>query len=96
MDDRVIHRHSADHDGAFVGQLLTEGLGIAVAREVHDGLCAHVDGAHDLLHLDVVVLAVAGDAEVDVDLGAEHGADALGVQALVVLVGRDGDLALSD
>ena len=61
-------------DGAFVGQLLTEGLGITVAREVQDGLCAHVDGAHDLLHLDVVVLAVAGDAEVDVDFGAEHGA----------------------
>ena len=59
VDDRVVHRHSADHDGAFVGQLLTEGLGIAVAREVHDGLCAHVDGAHDLLHLHIIVLAVS-------------------------------------
>ena len=43
----------------------------------------------DLLHLDVVVLAVAGDAEVDVDLGAEHGADALRVQAFVQAVSRD-------
>ena len=96
VDDGVIHRHGADHDGALVGQLLAERLGVAVAGQVHDGLCAHVDGAHHLFHLDVVVLAVAGDAKVDVDLGAQHGADALGVQAGVVLVGRDGDLALGD
>ena len=96
VDDRVIHRHGADHDRALVGQLLAEGLGVAVAGQVHDGLCAHVDRAHDLLHLDAVVLAVAGDAEVDVDLGAKHGADALGVEAGVMLVGRDGHLALGD
>ena len=96
VDDRVIHRHGADHDRALVGQLLAEGLGVAVAGQVHDGLCAHVDCAHDLLHLDAVVLAVAGDAEVDVDLGAKHGADALGVEAGVMLVGRDGHLALGD
>ena len=52
--------------------------------------------AEEIKEADVVILAVAGNAEVYVDLGAEHGADALGVQALVVLVGRDGDLALSD
>ena len=96
VDDRIIHRHSADHHRALVGQLLAEGLGVAVAGQVHDGLSAHVHGAHDLLHLDVVILAVAGDAEVDVDLGAQHAADALRVQAAVVLVGGDGDLALGD
>ena len=96
VDDRVIHRHGADHHRALVGQLLAEGLGVAVAGQVHDGLGAHVDGAHDLLHLDVVILAVAGDAQVDVDLGAQHAADALGVEAGVVLVGGDGHLALRD
>ena len=94
VDDRVIHRHGADHDRALVGQLLAEGLGVAVAGQVHNGLCAHVHGAHHLLHLDVVILAVAGDAQIDVDLGAQHAADALRVQAGVVLVGRDGDFAL--
>ena len=94
MDDRVIHRHGADHDRALVGQLLAEGLGVAMAGQIHNGLCAHVHGAHHLLHLDVVILAVAGDAQIDVDLGAQHAADALRVQAGVVLVGRDGDLAL--
>ena len=96
VDDRVIHRHGADHHRALVGQLLAEGLGVAVAGQVHNGLCAHVHGAHHLLHLDVVILAVAGDAEVDVDLGAQHAADALRVQAGVVLVGGDGNLALGD
>ena len=94
VDDRIVHRHSADHHRALVGQLLAEGLGVAVAGQVHNGLCAHVHGAHHLLHLDVVILAVAGDAQIDVDLGAQHAADALRVQAGVVLVGRDGDFAL--
>jgi len=96
VDDRIVHRHGADHHRALVGQLLAEGLGIAVAGQVHDGFGAHVDGAHHLLHFHIVVLAVAGNAKIHVDLGAQHGADALGVQALVVLVGGDGNLALSD
>ena len=79
-----------------MGQLLAEGLGVAVAGQIHNGFCAHVHGAHHLLHLNVVVLAVAGDAKVHVDLGAQHGAHALGVQALVVLVGGDGYLAFGD
>ena len=94
VDDRIVHRHSADHHRALVGQLLAEGLGVAVAGQVHDGFGAHVDSAHHLLHFHIVVLAVAGDAKVHVDLGAQHGADTLGVQTLVVLVGRDGYLAL--
>ena len=94
VDDRIVHRHGADHHRALVGQLLAEGLGVAVARQVHNGFGTHVDGAHHLLHLHVVVLAVAGDTKVHVDLGAQHGADTLGVQTLVVLVGRDGYLAL--
>ena len=67
-----------------------------MAGQIHNGFCAHVHGAHHLLHLNVVVLAVAGDAKVYVDLGAQHGAHALGVQALVVLVGGNGYLALGD
>ena len=95
VDDRIVHRHGADHHRALVGQLLAEGLGVAVAGQVHDGFRAHIDGAHHLFHLHVVILAVAGNAQVHVDLGAQHGADALGVQAGVVLVGGNGHLALS-
>ena len=79
VDDRIVHRHSADHHRALVGQLLAEGLGVAVAGQIHNGFCAHVHGTHHLLHLNVIVLAVAGDAKVHVDLGAQHGAHALGV-----------------
>ena len=95
VDDGIVHGHSADHHGALVGQLLAEGLGVAVAGQIHDGFRAHIDGAHHLFHLHVVILAVAGNAQVHVDLGAQHGADALGVQAGVVLVGGNGHLALS-
>ena len=93
VDDRVVHRYGADHHRALVGQLLPEGLGVAVAGQVHDGLGPHVHGTHDLLHFNVVVLAVPGDAKVHIDLGAQHAADALRVQAFVMLVGRDGHLA---
>ena len=96
VDDRVIHGHRADHDRALVGQLLAERLGVAMAGKIHDGLGTHVDGAHHFLHLDVIILAVAGDTQVDVDLGAQHAAHALGVEAGVVLVGGDGHLALRD
>ena len=95
VDDGIVHGHSADHHGALVGQLLAEGLGVAVAGQIHDGFRAHIDGTHHLFHLHVVILAVAGNAQVHVNLGAQHGADALGVQAGVVLVGGNGHLALS-
>ena len=76
VDHAVVDRHGSDHDGTFVGQLLAEGLRISVAGQVHDRLCAHIYGAHHLLHLDVVVLAVSGYAQVNVDLGAQHTSDA--------------------
>ena len=93
VDDAVIDRHSADHHRTLRGELPAEGAGVAVAGQVHDGLRPHVHGGEHLLHLHVVVLAVPGDAQVDIDLGAEHGADALGVQAGMQAVGGDDHLA---
>ena len=37
--------------------------------------------AEEIKEADVVILAVAGDAQIDVDLGAQHAADALRIQA---------------
>ena len=93
VDDAVVHRHGADHGGALGHQLFPEGLGVPVGGQVHDGLGPQVDGALHLFHLDVIVLAVPGDPQVHVDLGAQHAAHALGVQAGVGLVGADGHLA---
>ena len=94
VDHRVIHRHGADHGRALGGELLAERLGVAVAGKIHNGLGAHFHGAHHLLHFNVVILAVARYAQVYIDLGAQHTANALRVQALVMLVGRNGHLAL--
>ena len=93
MNDAVIDGNGADHRGTLAGQLLAEGLCIAVAGQVHDRLSSHIDGAHDLFHLDVIILAVSGNAQVDIDLGAEHAADAFRIQRFVQTVGRDRDLA---
>ena len=94
MDDRIVHRHGADHGRALGDQLFAEGLGVAVGGQVHDGVRPHADGGHHLLHLHPVVLAVPGDPQVDVDLGPEHGPHALGIQALVIFVGADDRLPL--
>src|SRR5699024_3912367 len=94
VDHAVIDRHRTDHDRAFSRQLLAEGLCVPMAGEVHDRLCSEIDGAHHLLHLDVIVLAVSRYAEIDVDLCAEHAAHALRIQAGVALVGADRHLAL--
>ena len=92
VDDAVIDGHGTDHGGTLPGQLLPEGLGIAVGGQVHDGLRPHMDSGHDLLHLHIVVLAVPGHPQVHVDLGAQHGAHTVGVQAGVEPVGADGHL----
>ena len=61
--------------------------------QIHNGLGAHVHRRHDLLHLNVIVLAVPGHAQIHVDLGAQHGADTVRVDAGVELVGADGHLS---
>ena len=94
MDDRVVHGHGADHGGALAAQLAAERPRVAVAGQVHDRLRAQSDGAHHLLHFHVVVRAVAADAEIDVDLGLEHAADAVGIEAPMPVVGGDHGCAL--
>ena len=93
VDHGIVHGHGADHGGALAAQFAAEGLRVAVAGQVHDRFRAQGDGAHHFLHFHIVVLAVAADAEIDVDLGFEHAADAVGVEAPVPAVGGDHDCA---
>ena len=65
-----------------------------MAGQVHDGFCTHRHCGADLFHLHIIVLAVPGDSQVYIDLGAEHRTDSLGIQAGVQAVCGNGDLAL--
>lgn len=81
--------------GGHFNQLLPEGVGLAVVREIHDGFCAEFQRHTHLVQLDLIVFCIPGDAQVYVDLSPQALADALGAQGLVVDVGRNGDLAQS-
>ena len=94
VDHRVIHRHRADHHRALMGQLLPEGLGVAMAGQIHNGLRSQVHSAHNLLHFHIIILAVPRDPQVYVYLGAQHTAHPFRIQTGVPLVGTDGHLAL--
>ena len=94
VNDAVIYRYRADHSGALRHQLPPEGLGVPVGGQVHNGFGSQVDGALHLFHFNVIVLAVPRDPQVHIDLGAQHAAHALWIQAGVSLVGADGYLAL--
>ena len=92
----VVDGHRADDGGALRGQLAAERPRVAIGGEVHDALGAHAHRVGDLLHLHVEVAPVAARAEVHVDLGAQREADAVGIEARMVHVGRDHRLALGD
>ena len=92
----VVHGYGADHGGGLCNQLPAEGVGFTIIAQVHNGLCAKLQGQVHLLHLHVVAVAVAGDAQVDVDLGAESSADALRGNGGVVDVTGNGHFTLGD
>ena len=96
VDNAVIHRHSADHSLAFGSELASERLCVAVRGKIHYRFRTHFDSGVDLLHLDIVVLAVTGYAEVDVYLRAKHGAHAVRFDAGMELIGADSYLSFRD
>ena len=77
-------------------QFLPERLGIAMAGKIHDGFCTKLYSTHDLLHFDIIIFAVSGNAKVYIDLGAEHAADTFRVQAGMVFVGTDRNFSFGD
>ena len=77
MDHAVVNRNSTDHNRTFACQFLTERLCVAMAGKIHDRFRTEVNGTHNLLHFDIVILAVTRYAEVDIDLGTQHAADTL-------------------
>ena len=60
-----------------------------MAGKIHDGLRAQIYRAHHFFHFYIVILAVTGNTQIDVDLGAKHAAYALCAQAGVIFVGTD-------
>ena len=66
-------------------------MGLAVVGQIHNGFRAHLHRHFDLVHFQLVVLRVAGNAEIHIDLGAQPVADTLGGQRGVVHIGGDGN-----
>ena len=89
MNDRIVHRHRADHGGAFPAKFLPERLGVAMAGQVHDGFRPHVHSAHYLFHFNIVILAVPADAQIYIDFCFKHAADTVGVKTFMQRVGRN-------
>ena len=94
MNDRIIHRNRSDHSRTLLCQLHTEGLGVTVTGQIHNCLSPQIHCIHNLLHLNVIVLAVSADTEIDIDLCLKSASNSVGIQALVQLVGRNRHLAL--
>ena len=96
VDHTVIDGNGSDHGRTFMCQLLTERLGVSMAGKIHDGLCTKLYSTHDLLHFDVVIFTVTGNAKVYIDLGAEHASHAFRVQADMIFVCTDGNFSFGD
>ena len=94
--DRVVHRHRADHGRRHIDELFAERVGLAVVGQIHNGFRAHVDGHAHLAQLHLIVLAVARNAEIDVDLDVGSVADRFRGQAFVVDVRRNRNRTLCD
>ena len=65
-----------------------------MARQIHDRLSAQIYRAHYFLHLDIVIFTVSGYSQIYVDLGTQHAADSLRIQAGMIPVCADGYFAL--
>ena len=89
----VVHGYGADHGGGFGDELPAEGVGFAVIAQVHNGFRAELQGQIHLLHLHIIVVAVPGDAQVDIDFRAESRSDALRGNGCMADVAGNGDFA---
>ena len=94
VDDAVIYRNSTDHCRTFAGQLSAEWLGIAMAGQIHDGFCPHIYRTHYFLHLNIIIFAVSGYAQIYINLCTQHAADSFRIQTSMVLVCADGNFTL--
>ena len=94
MDDAVINRNGTDHGRTFACQLSSEWLGISVAGQIHDCLSAQIYCAHYFLHLNIVIFTVSGYSQIYIDLGTQHAADSLRIQAGMIPVCANGYFTL--
>ena len=94
VDDAVVYRNRTDHCRTFTCQLSSEWLCISVAGQIHDRLSAQIYRAHYFLHLDIIIFTVSGYPQIYVDLGTQHAADSLRIQAGMIPVCADGYFTL--
>ena len=96
MNDTVVYRNCTDHSRTFRSQFATEWLCISMTGKIHDRFRTEFYCAHYFLHLNIIIFAVTGNSEIDIDLCAEHASDTFRVQCFMILVSTDCNLSFSD
>ena len=87
--DRLVDRHGADGHGRVAEDGFADLVDVAAGGEIHDGVCAVVDGGVQLLEFGLDVGGDGGVADIGVDLALRLDADGHGLEFRVVDVGRD-------
>ena len=90
----VVHRNSSYHRRTFRRKFQAERLGVAVAGKIHNRLRAHINCAHNFLHFNVIVSAVARNSKIYVDFCAQHASYALRIKACVLFICRNSNFSL--
>ena len=75
--DSIIHRNCTYHCRRLLNKCFTECVGLSVVTEIHDSLCAEFDRHIDLFHFHVIILHIAGNTKVYVDLCTHTCTDSL-------------------
>lgn len=59
VDHGIIDWNSTDQRRTLTGQLSSKWNCISMRRQIHDGMCAHLNCLHHLLHLHIVIFTVS-------------------------------------
>ena len=96
ITDGIIHRNGTDHGRRFSDQFPTERVGLAVIAQVHNGFGTEFQSHVNLLHFNVIVFAVAGDTQIDIDFCPQTGTDSFRRNRSMVNVAGNRHFALGN
>ena len=93
VDHGIIDWNSTDQRRTLTGQLSSKWNCISMRRQIHDGMCAHLNCLHHLLHLHIVIFTVSWNSQIHIDLCTQHRTDSFRINTGVIFVGTDDNLS---